>query len=72
MPLDELGIWQAYDLAELLPDRRNEVQLATIAHTLAVVNSKHPGAYRLEDFMPSQQSKQQTPLEFLEGLKNGN
>ena len=71
MPLAELGIWNAYDQAELLPDRRNEVQLATIAHTLAVVNSKHPGAYRLEDFMPSQQSKPQTPHELLEGLKHG-
>ena len=73
MSLTEYAVWEAYDRIEYLPDRRTEIQLASINHTLAVVNSRNPSRFTVADFMPSQatEPQSQTPEQFLEGLRNG-
>ena len=66
-----MATWTAYDLTELLPDRRTETQLAQICYILACTNSRNPSRYSVADFMPSQATGPQTPEQFLKGLRNG-
>ena len=70
MKYSELQTWAAYDAKELLPDRRQELQLAEVAYLIAASNSRTPSRYTVSDFMPSVDQKQD-PLAFLQELKHG-
>jgi len=71
MPHEELRSWCEYDHRELLPDRRNEQQLATIAHILCCTNSRNPSAYSVDDFMPSAQREEMTPDQVIMAVQHG-